>query len=206
VNPLNVRVSSQPTWRTTGATIFGVWIVAALLAVPAARSQYLCNFSVFVFLTKYNLEMTIFQLLTSCVFPLCVIAFSYIMTARHLLKNPFSLTEGTQNPRLNTRKSTAKVVLGLTVVFLISYVPYHIADVWRYSFIYRDRDNIVRSTEAFFNNILVIVDHLLPINSCLNPVALFCTSLAFRRHFKRYLTCCCKAKSPPTDLELKRRN
>jgi hypothetical protein len=49
------------------------------------------------------------------------------MTARHILKNPSSLTGGTQNLQENTRKNTAKVVLGLTVLFLISYVPYHIA-------------------------------------------------------------------------------
>jgi hypothetical protein len=192
VNPLNVRVSSQPTWRTTGATIFGVWIVAAILAVPAARSQYLCGYSVFLFLTNYNLQMFIFELLMSCVIPLCVIAFSYIMTALHLLKNPSSLTEGAQNPQHKTRKNTAKVVLGLTVVFLISYVPYHIVDVWRYSSKQWDSSfsiyGIVIIMENSYNNIMVIADLALPINSCLNPVALFCTSLAFRRHFKRYLT------------------
>jgi len=56
------------------------------------------------------------------------------------------------------------------------------------------------------SNLTGLLNIFLSINSCLNPVAYFCTSLAFRRHFKRYLTCCCKSKSPPNDLELKRRN
>jgi hypothetical protein len=43
VNPIHVRVSSQPTWRTTVATICGVWIVAALFALPPAFSQDLCQ-------------------------------------------------------------------------------------------------------------------------------------------------------------------
>ena len=47
---------------------------------------------------------------------------------------------------------------------------------------------------------------LLLINPSLNPVALFCTSRAFRRHFKRYWTCRWKANSQATDLELARRN
>jgi hypothetical protein len=210
VNPLNVRVSSQPTWRATGATIFGVWIVAALLAVPAARSKHFCRLSVFYWRTNYILQMAIFEILTSCVIPLCVIAFSYIMTARHLLKNPSSLTEGAQNPQQKTRKNTAKIVLGLTVVFLISYVPYHITVAYMYSVVevdaFFDTDSSILSWNYYFNNIWIIVQLFVPINSCLNPVALFCTSRAFRGHFKRYLTCCCKVKSPPTDFELRRKN
>jgi hypothetical protein len=210
VNPLHVRVSSQPTWRATGATIFGVWILAALLAVPAARSKYACQLSMFYWRTNYNLQRVIFELLTSCAIPLCVIAFSYIMTALHLLKNPSSLTEGTQNPQQKTRKNTAKIVLGLTVVFLISYVPYYIAVVYMASRVKLDYSFETYSGALSWvnNNITMWLFVLLsvPINSCLNPVALFCTSRAFRGHFKRYLTCYCNAKSPPTDLELTRRN
>jgi hypothetical protein len=39
VNPLHVRVSSQLTWRDTGATICGMWVVAALFTIPAVRSK-----------------------------------------------------------------------------------------------------------------------------------------------------------------------
>jgi hypothetical protein len=133
VNPLHVRVSSKPTWRVTGATICGVWIVAALFSIPAARSKYLCVKSAFLWRTKYYQRVAIFQLLMSCVIPLFVIAFSYIMMARHLLESSCSLSEETQNSRLNTRKNTAKVVLGLTVVFLISFVPYHFFETFLYS-------------------------------------------------------------------------
>jgi hypothetical protein len=56
-----------------------------------------------------------------------------------------------------------------------------------------------------FDDIMSILKHFLSINPCLNPVALFCASLAFRGQLKRYLTCCCKAKSPPNDFELTRR-
>jgi hypothetical protein len=210
LNPLNVRVLSQPTWRATGATICGVWIVAALSAVPEARSRSTCG-AIFIFgITSYYHYVVIFDLLVSCVIPLCVIVFSYTMTALHLLKNPCSLSEGTQNPQLNTRKKTAKVVLGLTVIFLISYVPYHI---WKTFWYFSINSDISGATfedkfdwDNHFQNIKVILYLFLSINSCLNPVALFSTSLAFRRHFKRYLTRCFKAKSPPADFELKRSN
>jgi hypothetical protein len=64
------------------------------------------------------------------VFPLCVIAFSYIMTVRHLVESSSSLSEDTQNPRLNTRKNTAKVAMGHNFVFLISYVAFYIAETY----------------------------------------------------------------------------
>jgi hypothetical protein len=210
VNPLRVRVSTQPTWRGIGAIICGVWIVAALLTIPAARTQYFCSIYSLVWLTNYNQQFVLFNLLVSCVIPLCVIAFSYIMTARHLVESSCSVTEETQIPRLNTRTNTAKVVLGLTVVFLISYVPYHIAETYIFYSInfHKPLAKVADELDSLFKllDIILMLKHLLLINSCLNPVALLCTSLAFRRQFKRYLPCCCKTKSPPTVFELPRRN
>jgi len=210
VNPLHFYVSSQPTWRVTGATICGVWIAAALSALPEVRSKHVCG-AIFIFgITNYYHYVVIFDLLVSCVIPLCVIAFCYIMTFRHLSKNSCSVSEGTQNPQLNTRKKTAKIVLGLTIIFLISYVPYY---TWKTFLYFSINSDISGATfkDKFdwfnhFQDISMILYFLLLINSCLNPVALFCTSLAFRRQLKRYLTSCCKTNSPPADLELTRRS
>jgi hypothetical protein len=208
VYPLQVCVSSQPTWRTTGATICGVWIVAALFAIPSARAKEFCGVSLYLLFTNYYQRVFIFFLLVSCVLPLCVIAFCYVMTFCHLLKNHFSLSE-THNARQNTRKNTAKVVLGLTLVFLFSSVPIHVYEIYVTYQINMEKffvEKFKEDNESInLKFIWAILDVLLSINSCLNPVALFCTSLAFRRHLKRYLTCCCKAKSPPTDFELARR-
>jgi hypothetical protein len=209
VNPLHFRVSSKPKWRATGATICGVWILAALFAIPAARSQYLCVKSITLLLIKYYQLVVIFQLLVSCVFPLCVIAFCYILTARELMNSYGSLFEHTQKSRLNTRKSTAKVVLGLTVVLLISYVPYHVCVTYLYNSIHMDISLDGIAVELFsavtLEDVMSLLKLILSINSCLNPVALCCTSLAFRGQFKRYLTYCCKAKSSPSDFELQER-
>jgi hypothetical protein len=207
VDPLHTRVSSQRTWRATGVTICLLWIVAALFALPTGLSRKACFDSLFLWRTNYNQQVALFELLVSCALPLCVIAFSYIMMARRLLENPPSLFEDTQNPRLNTRRKTAKVVLGLTVIFLISFVPNHILGTHfhsnhiseNYSTFYSDKFG----WGAELRNITLFLQCLLPLNSCLNPVALCCTGPAFRRHFKRYLTCCCKTNSPPTDFELK---
>ena len=211
VNPFHIHISSPPTWRVTVATICGVWIVAALFAVPSVLSKYLCEgFEVLIHITYLQL-VVIFEILVSCVLPLCVIAFTYIITALHLVKSSRSISEGTQNPQLETRRNTAKIVLGLTVAFVISYVPYHA--LWSYI--------ICTSEDRFFSDSLTdiliysnnelrhtyqISTCFLLINSCLNPVALFCTSSPFRQHLKRYLTFFCKTNSSSTALELRRRN
>jgi hypothetical protein len=139
-----------------------------------------------------------------------VIAFSYIMTARHLVKSAQPISEETQSPQMNTRKNTAKIVLGLTVVFPISYVPYDA--LWAYiifkKYPYFDQHDLhlIDIYKAENRHTFVVSICLLLINPCLNPVALCCTSLAFRRQFKRYLTCCCKANPTAINIELTRRN
>jgi hypothetical protein len=211
VYPLQVRVSSPPTWRVSVATICGVWIVAAVFAVPSTLSKYLCEESAVLIHITYIQLVVIFELLVSCVFPLCVIAFTYMKTARHLVDSSRSISEWTQNPQLKTRRNTAKIVVGLTVVFVISYVPYHA--FWTYVICTRNLrifSEKVSDLLIYSNNELrymyQISTSFLLINSCLNPVALFWTSSPFREHFKRYLTCFCKTNSTSTDLELRRRN
>jgi hypothetical protein len=172
------------------ATVCGVKIVAAIFAFPSALSKYLC-----IGITKietYYLHVVIFELSVSCVLPLCVVAFSYVMTARHLVESSRPLSEGTQNPQLNTRRNTAKIVVGMTVVFMISHAHYHA--FWTY-YIYTEKDSslyqiaidFVYSNHKFQYPYLISTCFLL-IDSCLNPVALFCTSSQFRQHLKRYLT------------------
>jgi len=131
------------------------------------------------------------------------------MTARHLVKSSRSISEGTENPQMNKRRNTAKIVVGLTVVFLISYVPYHV--FLTYIIWTRDIDEAYPSIRVTIFDLnygmqSLISTGLLLVNSCLNPVALFCTSSPFRQHLKRYFTCFCKTNSPSTDLELKGRN
>jgi len=211
VIPFQARVSSPPTWRVTVATICGVWIVAALFAIPSALSKYQCEeFAVLIHITYLQL-LVIFELLVSCVLPVFVIAFTYITTSRYLVGISHFISEGTQNHQLKTRRNTAKNVLGLTVVFVISYVPYHA--FWTYVICTWQG----RIFSEKFTEFLIYSDYklrytyqistcLLLINSCLNPVTLFCTSSPFRQHLKRYLTCFCKTNSPPTDLELATRH
>jgi len=221
VSPFQVRVSSQAICRRTVATVCGVWIVAVLFAVPSAISNFQCHEFHKIERITYYQHVVIFELLVSCVLPLCVVAFSYIMTARHLVESSRPLSEGTQNPQLNTRRNTAKIVVGLAVVFMISYVPYHV--LWSYIictveekkffeqhyyilYVSSKYTELIHHSGYKLQYSYLISNCFLLINPCLNPVALFCTSSPFRQHLKRHLICFCKTNSPPTDFELRRRN
>ena len=48
-----------------------------------------------------------------------------VLLTHYLVESSSPISEGTQNPQLKERKNTAKIVLGFTVVFLISCVPDH---------------------------------------------------------------------------------
>jgi len=210
VRPFHVRVSSQKNWRDIVATFCGVWLVAALFAIPSTLSMNLCAQTSDVTIIIYYQHVVIFELIVACVFPVCLIAFSYIMTARHLVENSRPISEGTQNPQMNIRRNAAKIVVGLAVVFVISYVPYHV--FWTY-FICSQKDLSSSNKNALLyhsnyevRSTYLISNFFLSINSCLNPVALFCTSYKIRQHLKRYLTCFCKTSSSSNDFELARRN
>jgi len=105
VIPFHVCVSSPPWWLVIVATFCAVQISAAFFAVPSALSKYLCKeFFTLRKITYYQRVVT-FELLVSCVLPLIVIAFTYTMTARHLVESSLSISEGTKNPQLgNTQK------------------------------------------------------------------------------------------------------
>jgi len=209
VHPLQVCAFSPTKWLFTVATNFGLWIWAALFAVPSALSKHFCELTHYSLGITYYHRVVIFELLLYCVLPLCVIAFSYIMTACHLVEKSLSISEWTQNSQLQTCRNSAKIVLGLTVVFMISYVPYHM--FWTY---YMWSKNILLLTfKSKYDHpnyklqyTYLISTCFLLFNPCLNPVALFCTSSQFRQNLKRYFTCFCKTNSPPTDPEVARRN
>jgi hypothetical protein len=200
VSPSQVRVSSQTSLRAGVANVRRVWTVATLFAIPSTpfvTADLMYESLTFRTYYKYvhSLEVFVF-----CVLPMCIISFTSIKTVCHHEDSSGFIYEGSQHPQINTRKISTKIVFGLTVVFLISYVPYHVITY------------IILNIELSYYRMYKMLffyefsKFLLLINACLNPISLFCTCRDFRNHLKRYLTCRCKTNSPPTDLELPRIN
>jgi hypothetical protein len=200
-NPFHVRVSSLPTWLATAATIFGVWLLAAFFAIPAARSQYMCANSILLWRIYYHQYIIVFQMLVSLVIPAIMITF-FVTYGMCFGRNLSSLSEETQISRLNK----IKYYTGLSFSFTVVAWCYHIVEFCFYSKIslefFSFQIGVVIVSDYNVRDIIFILQILLSIKSCLNPVALCFTSLAFRRHFKRYLTCRSKTNSTPNDVEL----
>jgi hypothetical protein len=62
-----------------------------------------------------------YELLVSCALSVCVIAFFYIMAARHLVRSTLPTSDNIH--QAETREIT-EIMLDLTVVFLIIFMPF----------------------------------------------------------------------------------
>jgi Leucine-rich repeat (LRR) protein len=171
--------SSQLSTRmATIMIILSVWIVAICCALPSA---FLVHVDHNMFCASDNVEyyrmVDLFHLLAFCVMPLCVIVAMYVMTARHLVMSARLVQTDAK-----ACKTLAKIVLGLATVFFISFVPYHVlwtVILWE-----------IIPLEVDMTYVVFVSSCLLVFNSCFNPIALYCTSVTFKRQFKHYLMGC----------------
>ncbi|XP_069691376.1 uncharacterized protein [Periplaneta americana] len=170
--------SARPTWKVTRRVILAVWLLASVIGIPsvfAFQADFDNNCTPYVNLGFYQ-KVIILDLVSCCILPLCVVACMHIMAARHLVKAGVVVSESAAE----SRRKSARIVLGLSLVFLVSYGPYHVIDtiivfhpdkmsLWYYEF---------------------VCSCLLVLNSCFSPVALYLSSTAFRNEFKRRLFRC----------------
>ncbi|XP_055706562.1 neuropeptide CCHamide-1 receptor-like isoform X2 [Phlebotomus papatasi] len=86
--------------------------------------------------------------------------------------------------RIKARRKVAITVLAFVVIFGLCFLPSHLFMIWFYYCPTAEEDYNV------YWHVLRIVGFCLSFaNSCANPVALYCVSGAFRKHFTRYLLC-----------------
>jgi hypothetical protein len=171
----SLRLSTR---LTTIMIILSLWIIAICCALPSALSVHVDhNMMCKSDNIEYYRMVDLFHLLTFCVMPFCVIVTMYVMTARQLVRSARLMQTDAKVCR-----TLAKVVLGLTTVFFISFVPYHVlwtVILWEIIPFELDTMYVVFASSC-----------LLVLNSCFNPVALYCTSVTFRRQFEHYLLSC----------------
>jgi hypothetical protein len=169
---------SLSTRLATFKTILAVWIIAICFALPSSFPLQVHN-NMWCLLgnMQYYRMVNVLHLLTFCVIPLSVTVAMYSLTARQLL-----ITARQMQTEAKACKTLAKVVLGLTTVFFISFVTYHI--IWiviLWDIVPRDVDSVYLEFTSWC---------FLALNSCFNPVSLYCTSVTFRKQFKHYLLRC----------------
>ena len=171
----SLRLSTR---LTTFKVLLAVWIIAICCALPSSFSVHVDHNMICTSDSiEYYRMVDLFHLLTFCVMPLCVIAAMYAMTARQLM-----ITARRMQTEAQACKTLAKVVLGLAIVFFISFVPYHVlwtVILWE-----------IIPLEVEMTYVVFTSSCLLVLNSCFNPISLCCTSVTFRKQFEHYLLRC----------------
>ncbi|XP_017766627.1 PREDICTED: neuropeptide CCHamide-1 receptor-like [Eufriesea mexicana] len=119
--------------------------------------------------------------------PLSIIAFFYILMARHLMRSTRNIPGEMQCQvkQVKARKKVAKMVMAFVIVFAVCFFPQHVFMLWFYIHPTAQRDY-----NAFWHCFRILSFCLAFTNSCINPIALYCVSSTFRKYFDRYLLCC----------------
>ncbi|XP_023317590.1 neuropeptide CCHamide-1 receptor-like [Trichogramma pretiosum] len=181
-----------------------IWLLAIFCATPASFS-YLRAFRVnknVTFLTCYPYPdefgpgyPRIIVICRLCIFyfiPLSIIGVFYILMARHLLQSTRNIPGELQGQirQIKARKKVAKMVMAFVAIFAICFLPQHVFMMWFYL-----NPNAESEYNAFWHSFRILGFCLAFMNSCINPIALYCVSGTFRKYFNRYLMCCCCCES-----------
>lgn len=203
VDPIRKQFSSLGGRGTTKVTIMiatAIWGLAVMFSLPAAFGAYVRHVSppnsslviCYPFPEEYGVEYAQFIILARFLvyyfIPLSIIGFFYIMMARHLILSTRNMPGEMQPPQarqIKARKKVAKTVLAFVIIFALCFFPQHTFFLWFY--FYPDAQE---NFNAFWHYFRILGFCLAFMNSCINPIALYCVSGTFRKHFDRYLFCC----------------
>lgn len=201
VDPVGKRagaVAHRSTMVVTGV----IWVLAVILATPAALFSFLkedeAGNGKIVFCypfppwlgDSYPKINVMTKLAVYYILPLLIISTFYLLMACHLIKAASLLPGEAQNQRQHikhvaARRKVAKLVLAFVIIFAVCYFPNHVFMVWYYF-----NPNMREDFNHFWNAFRFVGFCLGFINSCINPIALYCISGTFRKSFNRHLFCC----------------
>lgn len=198
----------KPVTRRAGTTtsaltaIAIIWVAAGGLALPTAVFSHVRYFPIsngddiavcFPFpewLGEFYPKVIVAsKTITYYLLPLAIIATFYCMMARHLVSTTMAFPEEafhhTQRERqMAARRKVAKMVLAFVFIFAICFMPNHVFLMWFYF-----NPNSKEDFNYFWNAFRIIGFCLGFVNSCINPVALYCISSTFRKYFNHQLFC-----------------
>ncbi|XP_050098233.1 neuropeptide CCHamide-1 receptor-like [Anopheles aquasalis] len=185
--------------RMTIATAVFIWLMAIAFAVPAIVGSHIKTVMInkdvsFYFCypfpeewgPEYARGMVLGKFLVYYAVPLFIIGIFYALIARHLIhsaKHVPGEMQGTVR-QIKARRKVAVTVLAFVVIFGICFLPSHLFMLWFYY-----NPNFNEDYNGFWHVLRIVGFCLSFANSCANPVALYCVSGAFRKHFNRYLLC-----------------
>ncbi|XP_030375519.1 neuropeptide CCHamide-2 receptor [Scaptodrosophila lebanonensis] len=208
VNPLR-KLQTKPL---TVFTAVMIWVFAILLAMPSfvvsdlQEYPLLDNASLTIKVcspfgrNRTNLEiyskyMVVAKASIYYLLPLSIIGALYIMmaqrlhiSARDMPGEQLSVQSRTQ---ARARRHVARMVVAFVVVFFACFFPYHLFELW-----FHLNPTAKDDFDHVWHIIRIVGFCTSFLNSCVNPVALYCVSGVFRQHFNRYLCCICVKRQP----------
>lgn len=176
-----------------------IWLLAIMCAIPGSFSYirvFKVNSSISFracypyppeFGPNYPKTILVCRFFIYYAVPLIIIAFFYILMARHLMRSTRNIPGEMQCQvkQVKARKKVAKMVMAFVIVFAVCFFPQHVFMLWFYIHPTAQQDYNV-----FWHYFRILGFCLAFTNSCINPIALYCVSSTFRKYFDRYLLCC----------------
>ncbi|XP_017868955.1 PREDICTED: neuropeptide CCHamide-2 receptor [Drosophila arizonae] len=204
VNPLR-KLQTKPLTVFTAVII---WVFAIMLGMPSFVVSDIQSYNITTpngnitigvcspFRSKiYAKYMVVAKASIYYLVPLSIIGVLYIMMAKRLHISardmPGEQLSIQSRSQARARRHVARMVVAFVVVFFICFFPYHVFELW-YHFYPTAEDDF----DDFWNVVRIVGFCTSFLNSCVNPVALYCVSGVFRQHFNRYLCCICVKRQP----------
>lgn len=179
-------------------TASGIWVVSLVLAAPAwlfshcqliyilEKKAHISVCTPFWSQTHGRLMVTI-QFFVYYLIPIAVIGVFYSLMARHLFLSTKCLPGEhgkVQNSQILARKKVAIMVLAFVMIFAVCFFPQRVFMLWFYYSPDSESDY-----NEFWHAFRILGFCLAFLNSCVNPIALYMISNAFRKYFDHYLIC-----------------
>lgn len=221
VDPMRKLHATGGSRRATRFTIIiatAIWVLAIICAIPASFSflkVIRVNKDVTIkvcypfpeeFGPSYPRTVLICRFFVYYALPLGVIAVFYLLMARHLVQSTRNMPGEMQGQvrasvkQVKARKKVATMVMAFVVVFAVCFFPQHVFMLWFYIHPTAEMDY-----NAFWNAFRILGFCLSFMNSCINPIALYCVSGTFRKYFNRYLLCYCVSEKRRSSISSSRR-
>lgn len=172
--------------------VVSVWALAILVSLPEAFNVSDSNGVCSSYSKIGRKAFSLLNFLLYCVTCPSIMAAFSILTARRLHESTRDVPSQLCNANTEqSRKRSARVLRALALAFLISYVPNF---TWFFVY-YWFQDELFELPDIVSVSIDNVVYHLLFLNVCFNPVALYIVSSTFRKAFIMYMfRCCSKVK------------
>ncbi|KAL1489190.1 hypothetical protein ABEB36_014123 [Hypothenemus hampei] len=196
VNPLK-KFQTRPV---TVLCALIIWIIAVVFALPSAIFSRIVNSPIekenvtiptcdpYPAYENYAKYAVVIRAVIYYILPLIIIAIFYILMAIHLHAStkeiPGESCRGQGIAQAKARKHVARMVLIFVLLFFICFLPNHVYRLW-----YHLNPNSGADYNAWWHYLKMIGFCLSFLNSCVNPIALYCVSSVFRAYFNHYLFC-----------------